>query len=84
MIRRQFEGIDGASDLAMLASPTAEELDALRRAVAVMTAGEKASAAELTDPQVQRIAEDARVDPAVFAIFINGYALHRKRVSRPA
>ena len=81
MIRRQFEDIDGASDLAMLASPTAEELEELRRAVAIMTAGERASAADLTDPQIQRIAEDAQVDPAILAIFINGYALHRKRVS---
>jgi hypothetical protein len=81
MIRRQFEDIDGASDLAMLASPTAEELKELRRALAIMTTREKAVAADLTDQQIQRIAEDAEVDPANLAIFVNGYALYCKRVS---
>jgi len=81
MIRRQFEAIDGASDLAMLASPTTEELTELRRAVAIMTSREKAGAAALSDQQIQRIAEDAAVDPANLAIFINGYTLYCKRVS---
>ena len=81
MVRQQFEAIDGASDLALLASPTADELEELRRAVAIMTAGEKAGAAALTDQQILRIAADAQVDPGNLAIFINGYALHCKRVS---
>ena len=81
MIRRQFDDADGAADLAMLASPTDEELKDLRRAVAMMTAREKAGAAALTDQQIQRIAEDAEVDPANLAIFVNGYALYCKRVS---
>ena len=62
----------------MLASPTAEELEQLRKAVAIMTAQEKQNAASLTDDQVRKIADDAKVDPAIFAIFINGYTLHRR------
>jgi hypothetical protein len=81
MVRQQFETIDGASDLALLASPTDQELDQLRTAVAIMTAAEKAGAATLTDQQILRIAADAQVDPGTLAIFINGYALHCKRVS---
>jgi hypothetical protein len=46
-----------------------------------MTPDEKDSADSLTDQQVQKIAADARIDPALLAIFINGYALHYKRVS---
>ena len=81
MVRRQFAAIDGASELGMLAAPTSEEVKQLRRAVAMMTSKERATAADLSDSQIQSIAEDARVDPANLAIFINGYALQRKRVS---
>jgi len=49
--------------------------------VAIMTPAEKQNAESLTDQQIQRIADDAQVDPANLAIFINGFALHRKRVS---
>jgi len=35
----------------------------------------------LTDEQMHKIAADAGIDPANFAIFINGYNLHCKRVS---
>ena len=81
LIRDQFKDIQGASELAMLAAPSADELDQLKKAVAIMTPDEKGSADTLTDEQVQRIAADARIDPAVLAIFLNGYALHFKRVS---
>jgi hypothetical protein len=81
MVRDQFKDIQGASELAMLAAPSADELDQLRKAVAIMTPDEKAGADTLTDEQVQRIAADAHIDHAVFAIFLNGYALHFKRVS---
>jgi len=81
VIRQQFEGMDGASELAMLVCPTREELGQIRKVVAIMTEQEKASAAELTDQQIQRLAMDAGADPAVVAIFFNGYALHCKRVS---
>jgi len=46
-----------------------------------MTAEEKAEAATLSGEKVKEIADEAGVDPAVFAIFINGYALNCKRVS---
>ena len=78
-MREQFKDNEGISELGMLASPTPEELDQLRRAVAIMTPDEKAKAANLIDEQVRKIADDAKVDPALFAIFINGYALHVKR-----
>ena len=64
----------------MLAAPTAEELQQLKKAVAIMTPAEKENADSLTDEQTQRIAADAKIDPANLAIFINGYALHCKRV----
>lgn len=81
MVRNRFRDVRGTSELAMLAAPTTEELDQLKRAVAIMTPGEKENAAELADEQIQHIAEDARVDPGNLAIFFNGYALHCKRVS---
>ena len=40
-----------------------------------------ADAGALSDEQMQKIAVDASVDPGIFAIFVNGYALHCKRVS---
>ena len=80
LIRGQFKDIKGTSELAMLAAPNAEELGQLKKAIAIMTPDEKGSADSLTDEQVQRIAADAKIDPAIFAIFINGYALHCKRV----
>ena len=81
LIRSQFKDIKGSSELAMLAAPSAEELEQLKRAVAIMTPDEKQNADSLTDEQIQRIAADARIDPASFAIFMNGYTLHHKRVS---
>lgn len=69
----------GTSELAMLAAPTAEELQQFRRAVAIMTPTEKQNADRLSDEQVRRIAADAQVDPANLAIFINGYALRCRR-----
>ncbi len=79
--RDQFADMEGMSELAMLVAPTAEELQELRRAVAIMTATEKQNVAALSDEQIKAIAEDARIDPANFAIFINGYVLTCKRVS---
>ena len=77
-VRTRFQDIRGDSELAMLASPTPQELDQLKRAVAIMTPAEKQNAAALTDEQIRRIADDAHADPAVLAIFFNGYALHCK------
>jgi signal recognition particle GTPase len=81
LIRKQFKDIEGASELAMLASPSAEELEQLKKAVAIMTPAEKQNAVDLTDEHIQRISADAGIDAANLAIFINGYALHCKRVS---
>jgi hypothetical protein len=80
-VRSRFEDIRGYSELAMLVAPTSEELLQLRRAVAIMTPAEKQDADRLSDEQVEKIAADAHVDVANFAIFINGYALLCKRVS---
>jgi signal recognition particle GTPase len=76
MIRSQFKDIEGGSELAMLAAPSIEELEQLKRAVAIMTPDEKEKTDSLTDEQVQRIAADARIDPANLAIFVNGYTLY--------
>ncbi|MHC4855215.1 MAG: hypothetical protein ACYS72_02290 [Planctomycetota bacterium] len=81
-IRKQFQSMDGKSELAMLQSPTQDEYQQLARAVAIMTATEKETAASLTNEQIERIAEDAKVDKAVLTIFINGFALKNKSVER--
>ena len=82
---KQFRGFfadnKGSSELAMLASPSKNEIGQLRKAVAIMTENESKDADNLTDEQVKKIAQDAKIDPALLAIFINGYALHCKRVS---
>ena len=65
----------------MLASPTKAEADQLKKAVAIMTKYEKDNAERLDDQQVRKIALDADIDPALLAIFINGYTLYLKRVS---
>ncbi|MCE5185211.1 MAG: hypothetical protein LLF76_03700 [Planctomycetaceae bacterium] len=74
-IRKQFAGMDGKSELAMLSSPSRDEYEQMARAVAIMTAAERTNAERLTDEQVERIAIDARADKAVIAIFLNGYAI---------
>jgi hypothetical protein len=78
-IREHFKDIRGSSELGMLASPTAEELADLQKAVAIMTPAERAGAHELSDGQVASIANDARIQQATLAIFINGYALERRK-----
>lgn len=81
MIREQFDDLQGDSELAMLVSPSIEELEQLKKAVAIMTPAEKENADTLTDEQTEKLATDAQIDPANLAIFLNGYALHCKRVS---
>lgn len=76
-IRQQFAGIDGKSELAMLSSPSREEYEQIKRAVAIMTAAERQTAESLTDEQVERIATDAKADKAIVAIFLNGFALSK-------
>ena len=79
-IRSQFKDINGSSELAMLQTPSSDELEQLQRAVAIMTEAEKQNTKNLTDAQIQKIAEDAKIDAGIFAIFINGYVLESKRV----
>ncbi len=81
LVRNQFKDIEGASELAMLAAPSGEELEQLKRAVAIMTPEEKQNADRLNDEQIQKLAADAQTDPANLAIFFNGYTLNCKRVS---
>ena len=81
LIRQRFADSKGQSELAMLQVPTRIELEELKRAVAIMTPGEKMDMAGLSDEQIQRIAEDAQADPANVAIFVNGYVLQCQRVS---
>ena len=81
LVRQQFADIKGSSELAMLASPTTDELAQLRKAIAIMTAAEKENPNNLTDQQLQSIASDAGIDPGIFAIFINGYILELKKNS---
>ena len=81
MVRSRFRDLRGTSELAMLAAPTRDELARLKKAVAIMTTDEKRHADSLTDERISRIAVDAGIDVGTFAIFINGYALHCKRVS---
>jgi signal recognition particle GTPase len=79
--RSRFADGCGSSELAMLQSPSRDEWRQMAQAVAMMTPAEKAAADRLTDQEVRRIADDAGVDPAVVAIFMNGYALECQRVS---
>ncbi|OHB57323.1 MAG: hypothetical protein A2Y07_11920 [Planctomycetes bacterium GWF2_50_10] len=79
--RSRFKDHRGTSELAMNVSPSMDELEQLRRAVAIMTPSEKENADKLTDEQVQRIAADAKTDAGMLAIFMNGYALECNRVS---
>jgi hypothetical protein len=79
LVREQFRDNEGFSELGMLASPTPDELEKLQRAVAIMTTDEKQNAANLTDEQIHKIADDAKVEPGLLAIFLNGYALHHRK-----
>ncbi len=79
-VRKQFEDIRGSSELAMLQTPSSDELAQLEKAFAIMTPTEKQNIENLTDEQIQKIAADAEIDAGIFAIFINGYILECKRV----
>lgn len=79
-VRQRFEDSRGSSELAMLQTPSSDELVQLEKAFAIMTTTEKQNAENLTDEQIQKIADDAEIDTGIFAIFINGYILECKRV----
>ena len=74
-VRERFGGMDGRGELAVLQSPSRQEYEQLQRAVAIMTQAEKDAAGALDETQIRRIAEDAGADPALLAIFLNGYAI---------
>jgi len=76
--RSMFRDNRGTSELGMLGAPTADELEQIKKAVAIMTAKEKDRPEDLSDEQIKRIADDAGVDGAIVAIFINGFVLERK------
>ncbi len=78
--RRAFADHRGTADLAMLASPSAEEVRQLKAAMAIMTQDEKINAAKLSDAQILKIAQDAKIDPAILAVFINGYCIELKKL----
>jgi hypothetical protein len=78
-IRKHFKDFRGSSELGMLASPSHDELEDLKKAVAIMTPAERTAAHELSDTQVSIIASDARINPAMLAIFLNGYALEYRK-----
>lgn len=81
-IRQQFQTMDGKSELAMLQSPTRDEYQQLSRAIAIMTPAERNTAEALTDEQIMRIADDAKVDKALLAIFMNGYAIAISKIKK--
>jgi hypothetical protein len=78
-LRKQFQDNRGASELAVLQSPSRDEYQQLCRLTAVMTPQEKSEADKLTDQQVRKLSDDARVDPALAAIFFNGFVLELRK-----
>ena len=77
--RQSFASMDGRSELGVLQSPSRDELEQIRRVVGIMTAAEKETAGDLDENQILRIAEDAGADPALIAIFLNGFALENRK-----
>jgi len=78
-LRKQFQDSRGTSELAVLQAPSRDEYEQLCRLVAVMTPEEKADAARLSDPQIQKLAADAGADAALAAIFFNGFVLELRK-----
>jgi hypothetical protein len=76
-LRKQFQDRRGSSELAVLQSPSRDEYQQLVRIVAIMTPHEKADAERLTDEQVRNLASEAKADPALGAIFFNGFAIEK-------
>ena len=78
-VRSRFQGMDGRSELAVLQSPSRDEYEQLKKAVAIMTPAEKENAADLSEQEIRKIADDAGSDPALLAIFLNGYAINKSK-----
>lgn len=77
-VRKRFADRGGSSELAVLQSPSKDEYQQFVRLVGIMTPQEKADAEQLSDEQVRKLAADAKIDPALAAIFFNGFALKNK------
>jgi hypothetical protein len=78
-LRKQFQDNRGASELAVLQAPSRDEYEQLCRLTAILTPQEKSEADRLTDQQVKKLADDAKIDPALAAIFFNGFALELRK-----
>ena len=78
-LRKQFKDNRGSSELAVLQSPSRDEYEQLCRLTAILTPQEKSDADKLTDQQVRKLADDAKIDPALAAIFFNGFALELRK-----
>lgn len=76
--RSQFRDRRGTAELAMLAAPSEEEYGEFRRVVSVMTQQEKERPEELSDEQIQGIAQRCEADSGNVSIFLNGYILARR------
>ena len=61
-LRKQFQDNRGASELAVLQSPSREEYEQLQRLTAILTPQEKNEAEKLSDQQIKKLADDAKVD----------------------
>jgi hypothetical protein len=68
-LRKQFQDNRGASELAVLQAPSRDEYEQLCRL----------TADKLSDQQVRKLADDAKVDPALAAIFFNGFVLELRK-----
>ena len=82
MVRGQFQSSDGASELDMLQCPSREEYAGLERAVAIMTPSERRAAEDLSDEQIEKIAREAGTDTGIFAIFMNGFCLEKRKARK--
>lgn len=78
-IRTCFAGMDGRSELAVLQAPSRMEYAQLTRVVARMSPQEKETAEQLSQARIEQLARQADADPALLAIFLNGYALEKTR-----
>lgn len=78
-VRTCFAGLDGRSELAVLQAPSRSEYEQMARAVAQMTPQEKENAERLSQARTEQLAREADADPALLAIFLNGYALEKRK-----
>ena len=77
--RNQFRDSKGSAELGMLAAPSEDEYQEMRRVAAVMTTAEKDWPEGLSDEDIRAIASRCEADSGRAAIFLNGYVLARKK-----